>query len=172
MKLQALVKDIDTVILAADSNNNIMILHSPKNFGGTRSHSENEVVCMLGVGTRANWVLLDLKTAFKDIQLNAPTVHALAECKSADEVTNIPAPGEDGLIGFEGSAIFIPGPILCDSIIKSNSKNLFKLIPIISNTARIFDKENGSKTKAVQHAYDLSAWLYGMKTGLVPETRY
>jgi hypothetical protein len=30
VKLQALVKDIDTVILAADSNNNIMILHSPK----------------------------------------------------------------------------------------------------------------------------------------------
>ncbi len=32
VKLQALVEDIDTVILAADSNNNIMILHSPKNF--------------------------------------------------------------------------------------------------------------------------------------------
>ena len=30
VKLQALVEDIDTVILAADSNNNIMNLHSPK----------------------------------------------------------------------------------------------------------------------------------------------
>jgi hypothetical protein len=49
-KLCALVEEIKTVILAADSNRNIMILHFPKNFGGTRSRPENKVVCMLGVG--------------------------------------------------------------------------------------------------------------------------
>ncbi len=34
-----LVKEIDTVILAADANTNkgIMFLHSPKNFGGTQT---------------------------------------------------------------------------------------------------------------------------------------
>ena len=117
-----------------------MILHSSKNFGGTRSHPHNKVVCMLGVGSQATCVLLDLKTAFKDIQLIVLTVHDLAECKSAEEVANIPAPGEDGLIGFKGSAIFIPGPILRNAIIKLNSKNTFELIPIISNAARIFDK--------------------------------
>jgi hypothetical protein len=46
-KLQALVEEINTVVLAADLNGNIMILHSPKNFGGTRSCPENKVVCML-----------------------------------------------------------------------------------------------------------------------------
>jgi hypothetical protein len=35
-KLRSLVEDIDTVILAADANNKIVILLSPKNFGGTR----------------------------------------------------------------------------------------------------------------------------------------
>jgi hypothetical protein len=35
-KLQSLVKEICTVILAADVSRNIMILHSPNNFGGTR----------------------------------------------------------------------------------------------------------------------------------------
>jgi hypothetical protein len=49
-KLRALVEEIDTVILAADLNKNIMILHSPKNSGGTRSRPEDKVVCMLGVG--------------------------------------------------------------------------------------------------------------------------
>jgi hypothetical protein len=34
-KLWQLVDKIDTVILAADANKCIMILHSPKNFGGT-----------------------------------------------------------------------------------------------------------------------------------------
>jgi hypothetical protein len=68
-KLQALVEKIDTVILAADSNGDIMILHSPKNFGGTRSHPKNKVVCMLGVGPQAICILLDLNTVFRDIQL-------------------------------------------------------------------------------------------------------
>jgi hypothetical protein len=49
-KLQALVKEIDTIILAADLNRIIMILQSPKNFGGTRSHPENKTMCMLGIG--------------------------------------------------------------------------------------------------------------------------
>ena len=92
MKLRALVEDMDIVILAADWNNTIMILHSPKNFGGTRSHPENKVVCMLGIGSRVTCICLDIKTAFKDIQLIVPTVHNLAKCKSAEEVTNIPAP--------------------------------------------------------------------------------
>jgi hypothetical protein len=36
-KLRRLVKGINTVILAADANNHIMILHPPKNFGGTQT---------------------------------------------------------------------------------------------------------------------------------------
>jgi hypothetical protein len=66
-KLRALVKEIDTVILAADSNKYIMILHSPKNFGSTRSSPKNKFVCMLGVGPRATYILPDLNTALADI---------------------------------------------------------------------------------------------------------
>jgi hypothetical protein len=36
-KLWQLVKEIDTVILAVDANKHIMILHSPKNFGGSQT---------------------------------------------------------------------------------------------------------------------------------------
>jgi hypothetical protein len=107
-KLQALIEEIDTVILAADSNGNIMILHSPKNFGSTRSHPKNKVMCMLDVGPRATCILLDLNTAFRDIQLIIPSVHNLAECKSVKDVANIPAPEVNGLDGFEGSAISYP----------------------------------------------------------------
>ncbi len=41
-KLRALVEEIDTIILAADLNRNIMILHSPKNLGGTRSRPKTK----------------------------------------------------------------------------------------------------------------------------------
>jgi hypothetical protein len=48
--LRDLVDEIDTVILAADAKRNIMLLHSPKNFGGTRSRPDNKVICMIGFG--------------------------------------------------------------------------------------------------------------------------
>ncbi len=36
-KLWQLVEEINTVILSADANKRIMILHSPKSFGGTQT---------------------------------------------------------------------------------------------------------------------------------------
>jgi hypothetical protein len=110
-KLQALVKEIDTVILATNASGNIMVLHSPKNFGGTRTHPDNKIVCMLGLGPHSICVLLDLKTAFTDLSIVVPSVQDLAGCISAEQVQNIPAPEENGLVGFKGSAIFIPSPV-------------------------------------------------------------
>ncbi len=114
---------------------------------------------MLGVGPQATCILLDLNTAFRDLQLIVPSVHGLAGCDSANEVANIPAPEENGLVRFKGSAIFIPGPVLWNTIIAMNTKNLFELIPIISRAARSFGKEHKLKATAVTHAEDLSAWL-------------
>ena len=49
-KIRDFVDEIDTVILIADANRNIMLLHSPNNFGGTRSRPDNKVSCMIGLG--------------------------------------------------------------------------------------------------------------------------
>jgi hypothetical protein len=111
-KIQALVKEIDTVILAADASRNIVILHSPKNFGGTRNHPDNKVVCMFGLGPQTVCILLDFNMAFTDLSIVFQLVQDLAGCNSPEEVANIPAPEENGLVGFERSAIFIPGPVL------------------------------------------------------------
>ncbi len=102
------LKKIDTVILAADSNRNIMILHSPKNFGGTRSHPKNKVVCMLGVGPQATCVLLDLNTAFRD--LNSLS-HQFTTSQDGIQPMKLPTSQhqkQTALLVFEGSAIFHP----------------------------------------------------------------
>ncbi len=41
-KIKLLVKDIDTVILAADETSNVKIFHSAKIFGGTRTQPKNK----------------------------------------------------------------------------------------------------------------------------------
>jgi hypothetical protein len=111
-----LVEEIETVILAADANNKIMILHSPKNFGGTRLRPNNKVVCMLGLGSHTTYVLIDLRMALADCKIVVPAVTDLLDCKTAQDVANIPAPEENGLVGFEGSSIFIPAPVLRNAI--------------------------------------------------------
>ncbi len=111
-KLQQLVKEIDTVILAADANKRIRILHSPKNFGGTRTRPENKVVCMVGMGTQSVSILVNLNLALANCNIIFPTVNKLSRCKTAQEVKDIPIPATNGLVGFKESAIFIPGPFL------------------------------------------------------------
>ena len=170
-KLRDLVDELDTVILAADAKRNIMLLHSPKNFGGTRSRPDNKVTCMIGFGARAASILPDLNSAFVDTRIVVLSVQDLAACEAAEEVANIPAPNENGVVGFKGSAIFIPGPVLRNAIIKSNLKDPFELIPIIYRIARTFDQEHNT-TSAETHVDNLCAWLYGVKTGLIPKTRY
>jgi hypothetical protein len=161
-KLRRLVKEIDTVILAADANNRIMILHSPKNFGGTQTSPKNKLVCMLGMGTQAVSILIDLNLALVNCNVIVPTVNKLSGCKKAQEVKDIPIPATNRLVGFKGSAVFIPGPFLQNTIIKSNTNDPFDLIALMNSRARDFETEvvdilaemNGNP---VNHADDLNA---------------
>ena len=132
-KLRSLVEEIDTIILAANASNKIMILHSPKNIGGTRSMPDSKVVCMLGLGAhaqRTTQVLVNLRTA--------PAVTDLSDCETAQDVTNIPAPEENGLVGFGSSSIYIPAPVLCNAILVFGTNEPFELIPIVTEAARNF----------------------------------
>ena len=170
-KIRDLVDQIDTVILIADANRNIMLLHSPKYFGGTRSRPDNKVSCMIGLGARATSIFPVLNSALEDIHVVVPSVQELSGCESAQDVENIPALDQNGEKGFEGSAIFIPGPVLRNAIIESNSRNPSELIPIIYQTAWTFDQERNINS-AIPRADDLCAWIWSVKEGLVPETRY
>ena len=155
------MEEIDTVILAADANNKIMILHSPKNFGGTRSRPNNKVVCMLGLGAHTMYDFIDLRTALADCQIVVPAVTDLSDCESAQDVANIPAPEENGLVDFEGSSIFIPAPVLRNAILRSGTNEPFELIPIVTESARNFhsnhEEDEMITNLTITHADDLNA---------------
>ena len=174
--VQSLVEEIDAVISAADANNKIMILHSPKNFGGTRSRPDDKVVCVLGLSAHATYVHINLRTALVDCQIVVPTGTDLSDCKTANDTEKSPASEEDGLIGFEGSAVFMPDPVLRNAILPSGTHEPFELIPIVTDAARDFDSEHEEDAMmtnlALAHADDLNAWLYGVKMGSINETRY
>ena len=105
-----------------------------------------------------------------------PAVTDLSDCESAQDVANIPAPEENGLIGFKGSSIFIPAPVLHNAILASGTNEPFKLIPIVTEAAKHFDSDHEEDetitSLAITHADDLNAWLYGVNVGSINETRY
>jgi hypothetical protein len=80
---------------------------------------------MLGMGTLSVSILVDLNSALANCNIIVPTVDKLLGCKTAQEVDNIPIPATNGLVGFKGSAIFIPGPFLQNAIITLNSNDPF-----------------------------------------------
>ena len=47
-RLIALMEEIDMVILLADKDKKIAIVHNPKNFGGTRTRPTNKIACLIG----------------------------------------------------------------------------------------------------------------------------
>jgi hypothetical protein len=175
-KFRSLVEEKDTVFLAANANNKIMILHSPKNFGGTRSRPDNKVMCTLRLGAHTTYVLIDLRTALADCQIAIPAVTDLLDCKTAQDVANIPAPEENGLLGSKGSSNFIPALVFHNTILASGTNEQFELIPLVTKAARNFDsdhEEDETMTSfALTHADDLNAWLYCLNVGSINETRY
>ncbi len=131
---------------------------------------------MIGLGNQASYVNVDLKSALKDCQIIVPSVTDLSDCKTAQDIANIPVPDENGVISFKGSSIFIPCPVIWNAILTSDTNDPFKLIPLVTATARLFDSEHKDDemmtNKAITHADDLNAWLYGIKAGLIKETKY
>ena len=130
---------MDTVILAANAYNKIMILHSPKNWGGTRSSPDNNGVCMLGLSAQAMYVLIDLRTVLADCKSLVPAATELSDCASAVNFANIVAPKS---VCFKGFLVIIPAPILCNIILTSGTNDPFKRIPIVMEAAKAFDSEH------------------------------
>ena len=104
-KLKDLIEENDTVILAADANKKLAVFHSPKNFSGTRTRPDNKVACLIGLGNKATPVILDLESALQSVRIRVPGVLELSGCTTAEEVAALAAPGEDEIIGMEGSAV-------------------------------------------------------------------
>jgi hypothetical protein len=67
---------------------------------------------MLRMGTQSVNVLVDLNSALANCNIIVPTIDELSGCKAALEVEDIRIPATNGLVGFERSAIFVPGPFL------------------------------------------------------------
>ncbi len=85
------------------------------------------------MGTQAVSILINLNSALtNNCNIIVLTVNKLSGCTTAQEVEDIPIPVANRLVRFKGSAIFIPGLVLQNAIITSNTNDSFDLIPLMN----------------------------------------
>ena len=109
-RIKNLTEEINTVFLAADAEGKIQILHSPKNFGGTRLQPKNKVVALVGLGTQATTVQMDERNAFAVVSLLCPNLNLVNAETMAEGIKSIPILDENMVITCD--AINISSPCL------------------------------------------------------------
>jgi len=120
----ALVEDIDTVILTANADKQILIIHSPKRFGGTHSRATNKIVCLTGLGAEAQRIIINKATTVKACNIKTPTFGAVHGCALGTDITSLRFSSS---VTFEGSAVFLPMPWL-RHVLSADTRDLIEIV--------------------------------------------
>ena len=171
--MKQLIEEIDSIILVA---NEISILHSLSDLGGTRSHPKNKVLCLVGIGARATCVLLNWERAVANCPLVTPTFDDIKICEEAN-LPDLEATTNPGVLTYPGSNSFIPAPWVREAVLESGTKNPAAILKLIIDTAMDFDAKHDEDDSidegaALAHVTDLTLWLFGVMKGDIPETRF
>ena len=79
-KLSLLSNDPNTVVLAGDNNNSIMILHSFKNLGGTILSPADKLVCLIGLNRIAPPLIVNEVAISENCNITTPSADAIIAC--------------------------------------------------------------------------------------------
>ena len=72
LKLAALLDDPDTVFVVVEKTSRILLLHSPKNFGGKFNRPKDKLVALIGFGVEAACIELEISKLLDDVNIIAP----------------------------------------------------------------------------------------------------
>ncbi len=75
--------------LVTGRDGKIKALHGFKKLGGTRTHPNMKLVCLLGSGARANGIIINTEKITKSKEITLPRADSLWECSTIDELANV-----------------------------------------------------------------------------------
>ncbi len=127
-RIRNFTEEINAVFFAADAEGKIQILHSPKNFGGTRLRPKHKVAALVSLGTRATTVQLDEKHAVSVTSLRCPNLNLVDAQSTAEGIKSIPIPDDNAVITCDATNIFLPAPWLRNAVFEEDSTCPFEII--------------------------------------------
>ena len=87
-KLRDLTEDSNTLFVGS-SNGKIILLHNPKNFGGTRTRKANKIACLTGMGPEATGILLDEESILFSNKFKGANKEEIMKCSTSKELENL-----------------------------------------------------------------------------------
>ena len=176
VKMSLLNNDANTVVLAANSNDTILFLHSFKNIGGTPLLPTNKYVCFLGANDNASAVIINPQTITADVNLRTPTHTDILACANIAELAALANPANNAAITYPGCATFLPAPWLVDAILAAGTNKPLDTIIAAKAAATNFDTAHAADptyvTSARDHLEDFVLWAWGVAKGRVARVGY
>ena len=173
-KVAFISNDSDIVLLAANANKTVTILHSFKNIGGTPLRPSNKFVCFMGTSVNAIAVAINMASITGNKNFRSPSIESLFACNLASEIAALPIPPNNASITSYGCSSFLPAPWLLSAILSSGLNNPLELIVECKEVANLFDNfHSGSPThysSAIDHLEDFACWAYSnpLPAGIPP----
>jgi len=116
------------ILLAANANKTLAILHSFKNIGGTLLRPLDKFVCFLGTSVNATAVAINMASITGNKNIRSPSIKSLLNCDSAADIASLLIPPNNAPITSHGCFSFLPAPWLLNAILSSGINDPLELI--------------------------------------------
>eukprot|EP00957_Ditylum_brightwellii_P158217 12043597-Ditylum_brightwellii.AAC.1 len=170
-RVQALVEGVDMAVFTTDIEKQVAILHSSKMIGGTRACPAKKMICLLGMGTEAACVEVNIASIIKECIIRAQKSEDMQACEDADALDALIEPGNRAAINNKGSASFVPAPFLRDAMLEAISKDPWELISVAFSAAKAYDNTHDDGNAAA-HTEAFALWAWCVRKGTLSQTRY
>ena len=175
-KIALLTNDASTAFLAVDATNNVVIVHSVRNFGGTILHPAHRFGALIGNGRLASPIIVDEASFLRHVNIATPPFHQITNCLTRAEIEGLRRPNQRAAHTFHGCASFLPAPWLLQGISGANTSEPTSLILAAAEAAENFDIEHNGDPNYLadseEQLEDFVLWAWGAMAGKIPRLVY
>ena len=150
MLIQNIAGDQDSILLAAGPDNNVLLFHHTKNFGGKLSCPDNKVVAIEGLKDQTAIFKINNGSFSPALTIPAPPSKALLDCGTAQEVRELNVGSATKTWTFKCSSFCIPPPLFAMAVLKTQDHDPFELISMLAKEAVEFDEAHVLDKKVVE----------------------
>ena len=171
-RIQIATNDQDNVFIGADAEQNVIVLHSVNNLGGSVRRPDDKIVGAVGMGSNPNGVVISKKSFCTTVKAKGPGLEQLEECETTEELKTLTGNNKGQ---HHGSNLFLLAPCMVQSIVNAKSRDPLELILTSMKDGIEFDKENlidnEVNQQARDHAVSLANFLWLISINKIPEIK-
>ena len=153
-KLVLLTNDRSTAVLAMDTNNKIVILHSLKNFGGMILEPTNRFAGLIGNGRVAAAMVINNSSLLAHVNIAMLLYSTIVACLDKAEIKGLAHPVANAARNLHDITSFLPAPWLLEAIVGANTNDPSLIILMASEFAAEFNNKHKNDVEYITGTED------------------